>query len=162
MIEARSRDFGKNGADIMITAAEMRHAAHAIQNGELVAFPTETVYGLGANGFDARACARIFEVKGRPLSDPLIVHIAPHHAISAHTFRHGQDTSDTAADLLAALASTGVINMGRLSLPVVRARSGLCLREAAAKMLPIAGRFLFEHGRHHDAGRVGSRPQLKS
>ena len=104
----------------MITAAEMRHAARAIQNGELIAFPTETVYGLGANGFDARACARIFEVKGRPLSDPLIVHIAPHHAISGHTFRHGQDTSDTTADLLAALTSTGVIDMGRLSLPVMK------------------------------------------
>lgn len=54
----------------------IREAAEAIRAGELVAFPTETVYGLGANAFDARAAARIFEAKQRPLNDPLIVHIA--------------------------------------------------------------------------------------
>ena len=44
--------------------------------GGLVAFPTETVYGLGANALDAAAVQRIFVAKGRPASDPLIVHIA--------------------------------------------------------------------------------------
>ena len=42
----------------------------------MVAFPTETVYGLGANALDAAAVARIFELKGRPLTSPLIVHVA--------------------------------------------------------------------------------------
>lgn len=51
-------------------------AAAVLQRGGLVAFPTETVYGLGADAFDARAVARIFEVKARPLFDPLIVHLA--------------------------------------------------------------------------------------
>lgn len=51
-------------------------AANAILNGKLVAFPTETVYGLGANAFDSRAVQRIFAAKGRPSADPLIVHIA--------------------------------------------------------------------------------------
>lgn len=51
-------------------------AAAIIRAGGLVAFPTETVYGLGANAFDAPAIARIFEAKGRPTFDPLIVHIA--------------------------------------------------------------------------------------
>jgi L-threonylcarbamoyladenylate synthase len=51
-------------------------AARAITAGSLVAFPTETVYGLGANALDASAVARIFEAKQRPLTDPLIVHLA--------------------------------------------------------------------------------------
>jgi L-threonylcarbamoyladenylate synthase len=49
-------------------------AAALIRAGRLVAFPTETVYGLGANALDAAAVARIFEVKGRPATSPLIVH----------------------------------------------------------------------------------------
>lgn len=54
----------------------MPRAAAILRAGGLVAFPTETVYGLGANAFDAPAVARIFEAKGRPTFDPLIVHIA--------------------------------------------------------------------------------------
>jgi L-threonylcarbamoyladenylate synthase len=52
-----------------------------------VAFPTETVYGLGASVFDARAVARVFEVKARPSFDPLIAHLADAEAVSrvAHT-----------------------------------------------------------------------------
>ncbi len=50
--------------------------AEIIQNGGLVAFPTETVYGLGANGMDGEAVNRIFEAKGRPNDNPLILHIA--------------------------------------------------------------------------------------
>ena len=57
-------------------AESMPRAAAIIRAGGLVAFPTETVYGLGANAFDAPAVARIFEAKGRPTFDPLIVHIA--------------------------------------------------------------------------------------
>ncbi|PSR34272.1 MAG: threonylcarbamoyl-AMP synthase [Sulfobacillus benefaciens] len=52
-------------------------AAQLIRDGQLVAFPTETVYGLGANAKDAEACRRIYEAKGRPPDNPLIVHI-PH------------------------------------------------------------------------------------
>ena len=51
-------------------------AAARIRAGELVAFPTETVYGLGANALDAAAVGKIFELKGRPASSPLIVHVA--------------------------------------------------------------------------------------
>ena len=50
-------------------------AAEIIKNGGLVAIPTETVYGLGANGLDENAVARIFEAKGRPQDNPLILHI---------------------------------------------------------------------------------------
>jgi L-threonylcarbamoyladenylate synthase len=51
-------------------------AAAVIGRGGLVAFPTETVYGLGANALDPAAVSRIFEAKGRPTTDPLIVHLA--------------------------------------------------------------------------------------
>lgn len=51
-------------------------AAQYIREGKLVAFPTETVYGLGANGFNPHAVAKIFELKERPSFDPLILHIA--------------------------------------------------------------------------------------
>jgi L-threonylcarbamoyladenylate synthase len=51
-------------------------AARSLMEGSLVAFPTETVYGLGADATNANAIARIYEVKGRPADHPLIVHIA--------------------------------------------------------------------------------------
>ena len=51
-------------------------ASNLIQEGELVAFPTETVYGLGANALDGQAVAKIFEAKNRPSFNPLIVHVA--------------------------------------------------------------------------------------
>lgn len=57
--------------------SDLAYAAKAIREGRLVAFPTETVYGLGANALDAKAIRKIFEAKGRPLNDPLIVHVCP-------------------------------------------------------------------------------------
>jgi len=54
----------------------IRQAAEMIKKGGIVAFPTETVYGLGADAFNPLAVARIFEVKRRPYFDPLIVHVA--------------------------------------------------------------------------------------
>ncbi|MGB7539565.1 MAG: L-threonylcarbamoyladenylate synthase [Anaerolineales bacterium] len=56
--------------------AAIQCAVECLVRGGLVAFPTETVYGLGANAFDSSAVRRIFEVKGRPPTDPLIVHLA--------------------------------------------------------------------------------------
>lgn len=56
--------------------AALERAADAIRRGSLVAFPTETVYGLGANALDSAAVARIFEAKGRPYAIPLIAHVA--------------------------------------------------------------------------------------
>jgi L-threonylcarbamoyladenylate synthase len=55
---------------------EIDKAAALLRAGRLVAFPTETVYGLGANALDKNAVRLIFEAKGRPLSSPLIVHVA--------------------------------------------------------------------------------------
>ena len=56
--------------------------AALIRSGEVVAFPTETVYGLGANALDERAVARIFKAKGRPSDNPLIVHVADQSQIA--------------------------------------------------------------------------------
>jgi len=56
--------------------AQILQASQIIRNGNLVAFPTETVYGLGANTFDPKAITKIFELKNRPTDNPLIVHIS--------------------------------------------------------------------------------------
>ena len=56
--------------------AKIREAADVLRKGGLVAFPTETVYGLGADAFNADAVARVYEAKGRPSDNPMIVHIA--------------------------------------------------------------------------------------
>jgi L-threonylcarbamoyladenylate synthase len=57
------------------TAEAIEHAAAALRSGRLVAFPTETVYGLGADATNSRAVAEVFAVKGRPRFNPLIVHV---------------------------------------------------------------------------------------
>ncbi len=62
-------------------AAKIERAAALIRAGEVVVFPTETVYGLGADALQLRAVERIFAAKGRPFSDPLIVHIADEEAL---------------------------------------------------------------------------------
>jgi L-threonylcarbamoyladenylate synthase len=59
--------------------AVIDRAAKILRGGEIVVFPTETVYGLGADAFQPAALERIFVAKGRPFSDPLIVHIADRH-----------------------------------------------------------------------------------
>ncbi len=58
------------------SALELEGAAQLIKNGELTAFPTETVYGLGADALNENAVQKIFEAKGRPADNPLIVHVA--------------------------------------------------------------------------------------
>jgi L-threonylcarbamoyladenylate synthase len=54
----------------------VRRAAELLRAGEVVALPTETVYGLAANALDEKAVAKIFEIKGRPANNPIIVHVA--------------------------------------------------------------------------------------
>lgn len=66
---------GRNERLTTWSAADIEKAAHVLRAGGLVALPTETVYGLGANGEDPSAVAHIFKVKGRPPTHPLILHI---------------------------------------------------------------------------------------
>lgn len=61
---------------------QITQAADLLLNNEVVAFPTETVYGLGANALNDQAVAKIFEAKGRPADNPLIIHIADEAVVS--------------------------------------------------------------------------------
>src|SRR5204863_2440664 len=76
--DRRRRQGRYSGLSVNLTEinrAEINRAAEIIRAGRLVAFPTETVYGLGANALDPSAVARIFLAKGRPRNSPLIVHV---------------------------------------------------------------------------------------
>jgi L-threonylcarbamoyladenylate synthase len=79
------------------TPAQIEHAAAALQRGELVALPTETVYGLGADATNAAAIEKIFKAKGRPANHPLIVHLASGVALDAW----GEDVPLAASQLAA-------------------------------------------------------------
>ena len=74
----------------------LKLAASIIRNGGLVAFPTETVYGLGADALNERAIQRIFEAKGRPADNPLIVHVGHRKDVE----RVADDVSDQAWQLI--------------------------------------------------------------
>ena len=75
------RKVDENCIDEMI----MKEAGALLKSGALVAFPTETVYGLGANALDAEAAAKIYAAKGRPSDNPLIVHIADMESLALIT-----------------------------------------------------------------------------
>ncbi len=79
------------------TPKELSFLARRLRAGELVGVPTETVYGLAADAFNARACRKIFTAKGRPASDPLIVHLA-----SARELKRVAIPNDAALRLAAA------------------------------------------------------------
>jgi L-threonylcarbamoyladenylate synthase len=127
-------------------ATAVSRAAALLHEGKLVAFPTETVYGLGANATDPIAVARIFAAKGRPTFDPLIVHIAdrselprvlssralsdPRVSALADTFWPGPLT-------IVAPASTTIPELVRAGLPSVGVR--LPAHETARAMIRAAG-----------------------
>ena len=75
----------KNTEYLTVSDADIKIAAEILKSGGTVIFPTETVYGLGANALDARAVNKIFEAKGRPSDNPLIVHIANEKALTELT-----------------------------------------------------------------------------
>jgi len=92
---------GMNTEIVKIDAANIdetviEKAADIIKNGGLVAFPTETVYGLGANALDADASKKIYEAKGRPSDNPLIAHIASLDTLDEIV----EDVSDVAKKLI--------------------------------------------------------------
>lgn len=86
--EAFEAAFGAANGDGGLTQedrAVLAEAAAVLREGGLVAFPTETVYGLGANALDETAARRIYEAKGRPSDNPLIAHIADFEALAPLT-----------------------------------------------------------------------------
>ena len=84
----------------------LQRSVALLRAGELVALPTETVYGLAANAFDPHAVARIFEVKGRPPGNPIIVHVA-----SVDMARHCVQQWPAVADQLAAAFWPGPLTL---------------------------------------------------
>ena len=77
-----TRDFLSTNMETVISTKDLSLAKKYIESGEVVAFHTETVYGLGANAFSDDAVKRIFELKGRPADNPLIVHVHKEYDIS--------------------------------------------------------------------------------
>jgi len=103
-------------------------AANLIKSGELVAIPTETVYGLGANGLDEAAVAKIFEAKGRPQDNPLILHVA--EVADIKKFCH---TIPEAAWLLAGKFWPGPLTMVLPAKPTVPTRTTAGLPTVAVR-----------------------------
>ena len=80
---------GTNTELLQSSPAELARAADALRAGELVAFPTETVYGLGADALNQAAVAKVFAAKGRPQDHPLIVHLADADELTRWTSASG-------------------------------------------------------------------------
>lgn len=89
----------------IFTSDTLPEAAQILKNGGLVAFPTETVYGLGGNALDASAAEKIYRAKGRPSDNPLIVHLA--NAAEAEQYCH----TDAVFERLAALFMPGPLTV---------------------------------------------------
>ncbi|MBB5174088.1 L-threonylcarbamoyladenylate synthase [Texcoconibacillus texcoconensis] len=86
------------GVDSRESYQQVERASLWIRQGEVVAFPTETVYGLGGDAFSSQAIEKIFAAKGRPSDNPLIVHIADEHQLTSLT----NEVNDTARALIKA------------------------------------------------------------
>lgn len=148
-------------------------AAKVLRNGGLVAFPTETVYGLGAAALDPQAAARIFEAKGRPRFDPLIVHVScmeqvkqlaaevsPHAHALIEQFWPGPLTlvmpkAGIVPDLVTAGLPTVAIRMPRhpLALELIR-RAGIPVAAPSANTFGFTSPTSARHVLDHLAGKV--------
>jgi len=160
---------------VKATPDNIRQAGAIIRAGGVVAFPTETVYGLGADGLNPEACARIFEIKGRPRFDPLILH----ECSSARAMKLFSDVPHAAKKLAArfwpgpltlvlpkAAAVPGIVTSG-LATVAVRVPSNpvaLALIKAAGRPLaaPSANRFgrLSPTSAAHVRAQLGRGPDM--
>jgi L-threonylcarbamoyladenylate synthase len=124
--------------------ARIEEAASLLNAGELVAFPTETVYGLGADASNPEAVARIFAAKGRPTSHPLIVHVSNFNAARAFA----TDVPDSAVRLAEAFwpgpLTLVLPKSGRAPASVTGGQSTVALRAPAH---PVARALLAAFGR---------------
>ena len=143
----------------MVTARlpqeEIDRAVEALREGDLVVFPTETVYGLGADAHEPGAIRRIFELKGRPASHPLIVHIEhprslDRWALDVPESAHGSRRPVLAgpADARAAACARGRSRRsraGRTPSPCayrrIRSRSSCCAAFGSGIAAPSANRY---------------------
>ncbi len=150
-----------------------RIAADIIKSGGLVAIPTETVYGLGANGLDENAVAKIFEAKGRPQDNPLILHLCGPEQIELYCHHIPQSAYDLAEKfwpgpltmVLPAKSCVPKRTTGGLSTVAVRCPDSAITRQIvrlagvplAAPSANISGKpstTTAEHVRHDHDGRI--------
>ena len=150
-------------------------AAEIIKSGQLVAIPTETVYGLGANGLDEAAVAKIFEAKGRPQDNPLILHISGPEQIELFCHHIPQKAYDLAerfwpGPLTIVLPARSIVpkrTTGGLSTVAVRCPDNAVTREIirlsgvpiAAPSANISGKpstTTAEHVRHDHDGKIAA------
>lgn len=120
-------------------------AARLIRDGELVAFPTETVYGLGADATNERAVAKIFEAKGRPHFNPLISHVLD--AAEAQRFVRWNDTAEKLAARFWPGPLTLVLPRGVNSPIALLATAGLDTVAIRAPAHPMAQALIHASGR---------------
>ena len=120
-------------------------AARLIRDGELVAFPTETVYGLGADATNERAVAKIFEAKGRPHFNPLISHVLD--AAEAQRFVRWNDTAEKLASRFWPGPLTLVLPRGVNSPIALLATAGLDTVAIRAPAHPMAQALIHASGR---------------
>lgn len=104
-------------------------AGRILNRGGLVAFPTETVYGLGANALDGRAVARIFAAKGRPADNPLIVHVAGREEV-----KHLAQSIPPAAEILMEVFWPGPLTLVLPAGPAVPPETTAGLQTLAVRM----------------------------
>jgi len=150
-------------------------AAELIRSGELVAIPTETVYGLGANGLDEEAVKKIFEAKGRPQDNPLILHVADpnqmedfcHHIpreawILAEKFWPGPLTIVLPARDIVPKRTTGGLNTVAIRCPdsditrAIIARAGVPVAAPSANISGKPSTTTAEHVRHDHDGKIAA------
>ena len=124
---------------------EISEAARLIRDGELVAFPTETVYGLGADATSERAVAKIFEAKGRPHFNPLISHVLD--STEAQRFVQWNDTAEKLAARFWPGPLTLVLPRGTNSPIALLATAGLDTVAIRAPAHPIAQALIHASGR---------------
>ena len=94
----------KSDGSVIAQQEEIQKAGKILKEGELVAFPTETVYGLGGNALLPEASQKIYAAKGRPSDNPLIVHISRHDAMEEIA-----DPVPESARLLASVSGRGLL-----------------------------------------------------
>lgn len=148
MPRARNADNAPVTARILSAGdpAAVAQAARAIRSGEPVAFPTETVYGLGANALDPIAVARVFEAKGRPRFDPLIVHLGATPEMTRYA--HPEDLADPRVRRLASRFWPGPLTLVLRKLPVIPeiATAGLDTVGLRVPDHPVALRLIAQAG----------------
>jgi L-threonylcarbamoyladenylate synthase len=127
------------------TATNVTEAARLIRDGELVAFPTETVYGLGGDATNERAVAAIFEAKGRPSFNPLIAHVLD--ATAAKAFVAWSDTAERLAARFWPGALTLVLPRLENSALSLLASAGLDTAAIRAPAHPVAQALIRAAGR---------------